>query len=243
MTPPAQASPTKAKRTGLALFAFSCLMTAGAATLPFLPLPLSTGLKAGLVTGLLVAGELSFAASLPLLGQQYINKLKQYVSFATIPSARFFVVAGVSVWLLATLAIRGLGQHLFVPGDTTRTIFAFAAVVVAMALLMPALFRWKQLSAGEQVVAGTLFALPGLLLDAGVLYWFPRVYPNLPPQADSLLTAWLFCGYGVALLMGLVHFRRPQATSQSTDLNQGASKTLVIHLHTDSVVREGTAPK
>lgn len=195
---------SKAKLTGFMLFFISCLTFVAALTLPFVSLPVSTAIKAGLITGIVVLGEVAFATSLALLGKEYVSQLKSLVSFTTIPSGSFYLTAGLLVWLAATLAIRLLGQYVFIPDNTVVIVAAFVGLTILMAMLMPALYRFKRLYATERLFAAVLFALPGIVLDAGNIYFFSWVFPNLPPQADSLFAAWLFWGYSVALLTGLV---------------------------------------
>jgi hypothetical protein len=201
-------SPKTAKRTGLVLFVVSCLTFVAALTLPFVPLPLSGSVKAGLITVVVVLGELSFAASLALLGNQYVSRIKSYVSVPEAPFSSFFLIAGVVVWAVATVLLRFVGQYLLIPGNTLLTIAAFVGVAMLMVFLTNVLYRMKHIRGSDKLLAATLFALPGMVLDAGTVFFFADVYPNMLPEADFLLAAWLFWGYSVVLLTGLISLKK-----------------------------------
>ncbi|RYC69407.1 DUF5367 family protein [Spirosoma sordidisoli] len=207
-------SPKTSKRLGVILFVVSCLTLVAALTLPFVTLPLAGTARAGLITGIAVLGELAFAASVALLGKEYVNKIKAYVVVPVAPFRSFFLGAGVVVWAVATLLLRFVGQYLLVPGNTPLTIAAFVGVAIGMVLLMNILYRTRHVRESEKLLAATLFALPGMLFDAGTLFFFTDVFPNMPasavrPEADSLFAAWLFCGYSFIILSGLITIRKP----------------------------------
>lgn len=202
-------SPKTTKRTGIVLFVVSCITLVATLTLPFVSLPVSGTIKAGVITVVAILGELAFAASVALLGNQYVNRVKSFVSVPDAPFSSFFMGAGVVVWAVATVLLRFVGQYLLIPGNTPLTIAAFVGVAILMILLMNALYRTKHVSCSERLLAATLFALPGMILDAGTVYFFTDVFPNMPPEADSLFAAWLFWGYSVVLITGLVRLRKP----------------------------------
>lgn len=202
-------SPKTAKRTGVVLFIVSCITFVVALTLPFVPLPVSGSVKAGLITVIAVLGEVAFAASVGLLGKEYVSRVKSYVSFPDAPFSSFFLGAGVIVWAVATVLLRFIGQYLLIPGNTSLTIAAFVGVAILMVFLMNALYRTKQIRGPERLLAATLFALPGMILDAGTVFFFRDVFPNMLPEADFMFAAWLFWGYSVVLITGLIRLRKP----------------------------------
>lgn len=196
--------PKAARRTGFILFALSCLTFVIAMTLPFVSLPVSGTVKAGLITAIAVSGELAFAASLALLGKEYIDKIKLFVSFPAVPFSSFFLAMGVVIWLIATILLRFVGQYLLIPGNRPLAVGAFIGVAGLMLFLMAALYRTKRVRGPERLIAATLFALPGMLLDAGTVLFFRDLFPNMIPEANALFAAWLFWGYSVVLLTGLI---------------------------------------
>ncbi len=214
--------PKTARRTGFVLFAVSCVTFLAALTLPFVLLPVSGPVKAGLITGIAVAGEVAFAASLALLGKEFLTKLRSSVSLPTAPFSLFFVGAGVIVWLVATLLLRLVGQYLLIPGNTYLTIGAFVGVAVLMTALMLLLYRLKSVSNPERLLAAVLFALPGMLLDAGTVLFFTDVFPNMEPNADTLFAGWLFWGYSVVLLTGIIY---PATGVPATPMNESDTMT------------------
>lgn len=199
-----QLPPKTARRTGVALFAGSCLTFVLALTLPFVSLPVSSATKAGLITTVAVLGEVAFAASLALLGKEFTDRIKSFGSFPVVRSGWFFPIAGFVVWAVATAALRYVGQYVLIPGNTPLTVGAFIGVAILMIVLMTALYRIKTVHGPERLTGATLFALPGMLLDAGTVLFFQDVFPNMLPEANALFAAWLFWGYSVVLVTGLV---------------------------------------
>lgn len=205
-----QLSPKTARRTGFFLFVLSCCTVVAAVALPFVSLPVSGPVKTGLITALVVGGEVAFATSLALLGKAYFAKLTALISFPDAPYTAFFAMTGVIVWAVATLALRLWGQHLLIPGNTPLTIGAFVGVTGLMIALMQGLYRVKAVSTGGRLTAAVVFALPGMVLDAGTVFFFSDVFPTMRPDANALFAAWLFWGYSIVLLTGIVLPGKPQ---------------------------------
>jgi hypothetical protein len=194
---------------GIILFVVSCITLVLALILPFISLPLSGPVKAGIITVIAVLGELAFAASITLLGTEFVNKIKVRISVPDAPFNSFFLGAGVFVWAIATMLLRFVGQYVLIPGNTPLTIGAFVGVAISMVLLMNGLYRIRQVSGSGKLQAATLFALPGMLLDAGIVFYFTDVFPNMAPETDSLFAAWLFCGYSFVILSALLTIQKP----------------------------------
>ncbi|MBC8151810.1 MAG: DUF5367 domain-containing protein [Bacteroidetes bacterium] len=205
-----QLSPKTARRTGFFLFVLSCCTVVAAMALPFVSLPVSGPVKTGLITALVVGGELAFATSLALLGKAYFAKLTALISLPDAPYTAFFAITGVIVWAVATLALRLWGHYILILGNTPLTIGAFVGVAGLMIALMQGLYRAKAVPAGGRLTAAVVFALPGMVLDAGTVFFFSDVFPNMRPDADALFAAWLFWGYSIVLLTGIVLPGKPQ---------------------------------
>ncbi|RIV19763.1 hypothetical protein DYU11_22810 [Fibrisoma montanum] len=199
-----QFSPQTARKVGIGLLIISCMTWPMALLVPFISLPVSDVFKAGAIAVFLVLGEVTFASSLLLLGRNFMKEVMALIKVTGSQSASFFVGAGFVIWLLATIFVRLAGQYLFVPGDTWLTIAAFAGLTVLLPLLLYSLYRFKNVDDNEQVKAAVLFALPGMVLDAGTVLFFQDVFPNLSPDANVVFAAWLFWGYAIGLLTGFV---------------------------------------
>ena len=111
-----------------------------------------------------------------------------------------YVWIGFTAWLVATLAIRLVGDRIFqARGLGLALLFAATAIAVGAAvssLLRPIPTREARLE------AAVLLVLPGILLDTGSVLWFSAVFPNLPPSAGMPFAALLLWAYAIALLAG-----------------------------------------
>jgi hypothetical protein len=68
-----------AKKTGYAVLILSCLIWGVIFIIPFLDL--GGGKKAGIITGLIIAGEITFYLGIALLGKTIYEKLKSRLKF------------------------------------------------------------------------------------------------------------------------------------------------------------------
>lgn len=110
-----------------------------------------------------------------------------------------FFVLGFLVWLIATIALRLLGQFLLDPTNATLTI----AVFIGLVLLIPIIFAtyiWKNVAIRDQPTVAIQVALPGMLLDIGSILFFPVVFPNINPAANILFAALILWGYSLILM-------------------------------------------
>jgi hypothetical protein len=107
---------------------------------------------------------------------------------------------GLGLWLSGTLALRLAGQGLFRPGHWMTTLLLFAVSLPLMALVLRRLCRAARLPR-EQWPAGAIsLVLPTVLLDPVSCVFFPRVFPNIPPEAAGVFGGWLlFCCAGALL--------------------------------------------
>src|SRR5215210_7752375 len=106
-------------------------------------------------------------------------------------SARLRVLlAGLLFWVVGTVVIRLIGQHLLQPG---RALLLYLASFVLMALIGLRLFRGLRVDAVEGV---TLLALPTLILDPFSCLFFASLFPNVAPAAAGLFGGWMLicCG-------------------------------------------------
>lgn len=115
---------------------------------------------------------------------------------------RRFVWIGLVVWVVATLAIRLAGEHVFRTGNWPQwgLLFGVTALVIAVPVYLMAR-RLPTRDAGLRAVV--LLVLPGMLLDTGSVFWFRAVFPNLPDSAGMPFASLLLWAYGIALLAGL----------------------------------------
>lgn len=67
------------KKLGIALFIISCLSFLMIAVIPWLVS--SGGKMAGIITGLVIVGEVTFYSSIALLGKEYYAKYKSKLMF------------------------------------------------------------------------------------------------------------------------------------------------------------------
>ena len=110
-------------------------------------------------------------------------------------SARLRVlVVGLLFWVVGTVMIRFLGQHLLQP---ERALLLYAASFVLMAFVALRLFRGMRVDAVEGV---TLLALPTLIFDPFSCIFFASLFPNVAPAAAGLFGGWMLicCGGAVA---------------------------------------------
>ncbi len=101
------------------------------------------------------------------------------------------ILLGFMIWLLASVALRFWGQHLFNPGS----IFSIGGLLASSALLMVWLPRWlfrrQAIPPGARALAAIALVAPGMLLDTFSAIWFPVVFPNIRPDAGALFGGWL----------------------------------------------------
>jgi hypothetical protein len=111
-------------------------------------------------------------------------------------NTRFWLIFGLSVWLLGTLVIRFVGQWLFLPDSALAVAILFLLSAPAMLGIMQFSYAWTNTQASDKVLGAVYAMIPGLLLD-GLLYAMPKVlFPNLSVAAAGLVAAWLLWCYG-----------------------------------------------
>lgn len=110
-----------------------------------------------------------------------------------------FVGIGFSIWLIATIAFRLIGQYLLDPTHFLLSIGLFLATTIAMFVIVSGVYSWQQVKVAERPKAALLIALPGMLLDVVSVLLFPAVFPNIDPNANILFAGLMLWGYSSIL--------------------------------------------
>jgi hypothetical protein len=101
------------------------------------------------------------------------------------------VILGVSIWLIATLALRFWGQHLFNPSSIPSIAILLVGSAPLMFLLPRWIFRRQAVPPADRALAAIALVAPGMMLDTFSTIWFPLVFPNIRPDAGALFGGWL----------------------------------------------------
>ena len=102
-----------------------------------------------------------------------------------------YAITGLLIWAGATIALRLVGDVIF-----RFPIALFAVSLPAMMYVAIAVLG----HAKERPLAAIALVAPGMLLDTISSIWFPRVFPNIRPDAVGLFGGWLlFCNIVVLL--------------------------------------------
>jgi hypothetical protein len=108
-------------------------------------------------------------------------------------------LAGLGIWLGATIALRLWGQYVLDP-----SIAGVAALLVVSAPLMfylpRRLFRVARIERASFGRGAAVLVAPGMLLDALATIWFPVAYPNMRADAAGLFGGWLLFCNAMALI-------------------------------------------
>ncbi|WP_294183116.1 DUF5367 family protein [Sphingobacterium sp.] len=107
---------------------------------------------------------------------------------------------GFLIWFLATLAFRFAGHFFFITDSPAILMGLYLAVIPVLALLAILTFKTFRLSGLENVLAGVLLVLPGMIIDAFVIQFFEQIFPNLLPSQAATFGSWLMWAYSIVLL-------------------------------------------
>ena len=118
-------------------------------------------------------------------------------------SYRFFFFTSFLVWLIATLVFRFWGQIFFLPDSNLSMIASFLFSLFFLPGLAYSLFIWQNVEPFRRKDAAICLAIPGMLLDVLVTYFFPYFFPNMSYQANGAFGAWLLWGYAIVLMTGI----------------------------------------
>lgn len=115
-----------------------------------------------------------------------------------------YLGVGFGIWAAATLAVRLIGQVLFLPDNAVIVAALYIVVGIALPLLAYGIYIWRRLDPIQQIEAAALLVIPGMLADAFVVLFFAPIFPNVTPEADGLFGAWLLWAYVVVLITGFI---------------------------------------
>jgi hypothetical protein len=125
-------------------------------------------------------------------------------------STRFWLGYGLGIWLIGTLAIRFLGQWLFLPESFIAITILFIISIPGMFALLNLGYRLENTKASDSFSGAAYILIPGLLLD-GLLYAFPSVLlPNLSVSQAGLVATWLLWSYGWVMFAAFMNYRKSQ---------------------------------
>lgn len=120
------------------------------------------------------------------------------------PTTRRFLLIGVVLWFVATVAFRLGGQFVLDPGPTVGVLTLYVVTGAATTGFALLLYRWWSLPSRARPQAAIALALPGMLLDSVILVWFETAFPNVPAGAGPYLGGLLLWAYAAVLVSGFV---------------------------------------
>lgn len=115
-----------------------------------------------------------------------------------------FLGIGFLIWLLATLAFRVAGQYFFITESPIVLTILYLAVIPALALISAVTFKKFNLIGLENVLAGVLMVLPGMIIDTFVIQFFEDIFPNMPSSRAATFGSWLMWAYSAVLVTGVI---------------------------------------
>ncbi|WP_293914566.1 MULTISPECIES: DUF5367 domain-containing protein [unclassified Sphingobacterium] len=118
----------------------------------------------------------------------------------------FITVLGIGflIWLLATIAFRVAGQFFFITESTTILTILYIIVVPVLGLITVLTCKRFRLTGFENIVAGILLVLPGMLIDTFVIQFFDCIFPNMPASRAATFGSWLMWAYTIVLITSLI---------------------------------------
>jgi Family of unknown function (DUF5367) len=122
---------------------------------------------------------------------------------------RKLALAGLGIWLGASIALRVLGQFLLDPSSAGRVAALLVVSAPVMFYLPRRLFRVFAIDRAAFGRGAAALVVPGMVLDALATIWFPAAYPNMRPDAAGLFGGWLLFCNAVALVGAATTSERP----------------------------------
>ncbi|MGJ1360526.1 DUF5367 domain-containing protein [Sphingobacterium spiritivorum] len=118
----------------------------------------------------------------------------------------FISVLGIGflIWLLATIAFRVAGQYFFITDSAVVLSILYIIVVPVLGLVTVFTCRKFRLTGLENVAAGVLLVLPGMLIDTFVIQFFGSIFPNMPASNASTFGSWLMWAYTIVLITSII---------------------------------------
>ncbi|EQB91840.1 DUF5367 domain-containing protein [Elizabethkingia anophelis] len=120
---------------------------------------------------------------------------------------RYFIsilAIGFLIWLFATIAFRVAGQFFFITDSTVVLSILYIIVVPVLGLVTVFTCRKFRLTGLENVVAGVLLVLPGMLIDTFVIQFFCSIFPNMPESNAATFGSWLMWAYTIVLISSVI---------------------------------------
>lgn len=108
------------------------------------------------------------------------------------------------IWFLATLAFRVAGQFFFITDSPIVLTSLYLAVIPALSLISIFTFKKFKLIGLENVLAGTLMVLPGMIIDTFVIQFFENIFPNMPSARAATFGSWLMWAYSTVLVTSVI---------------------------------------
>ncbi|WP_407489631.1 DUF5367 domain-containing protein [Elizabethkingia anophelis] len=118
----------------------------------------------------------------------------------------FIPVLGIGflIWLFATIAFRVAGQYFFITDSIVVLSILYIIVVPVLGLVTVFTCRKFRLTGLENIVAGVLLVLPGMLIDTFVIQFFGDIFPNMPASNAATFGSWLMWSYTIVLITSIV---------------------------------------
>ncbi|MGJ1266778.1 DUF5367 domain-containing protein [Sphingobacterium spiritivorum] len=118
----------------------------------------------------------------------------------------FISVLGIGflIWLLATIAFRVAGQYFFITDSAVVLSILYIIVIPVLGLVTVFTCRKFRLTGLENVAAGVLLVLPGMLIDTFVIQFFGDIFPNMPASNAATFGSWLMWAYTIVLITSIV---------------------------------------
>ncbi|HCD9235709.1 TPA: DUF5367 domain-containing protein [Elizabethkingia anophelis] len=120
---------------------------------------------------------------------------------------RYFIsilAIGFLIWLFATIAFRVAGQFFFITDSAVLLSILYIIVVPVLGLVTVFTCRKFRLTGLENVVAGVLLVLPGMLIDTFVIQFFGSIFPNMPESNAATFGSWLMWAYTIVLISSVI---------------------------------------
>ncbi len=96
------------------------------------------------------------------------------------------MIAGLVIWLVATIALRIAGQRVLNP-DRPWSIIALLAISAFLMFRLPRyLFSRVAIPREQRALGGIALVAPGMFLDTVSAVCFSSVFPNIRPDAAAL---------------------------------------------------------
>jgi len=137
---------------------------------------------------------------------QTANKVTLIESDAKPIPYRLFVSLSLGFWAAATLILRLWGQVFIVPTSNFLMAVDFLELLFLPPLIL-SIFRWQNVPPHQRSIAAICLAVPSMLLDVPMSFFFSHLFPNLPASTSSAFGAWLLWGYALMLLTGAIASR------------------------------------